>query len=454
MKEQEYDKRWTERESRYPGWRRLAVDRPVHIHVNREYANTYAGQVAALTAVSLLGRMSKSVAIDVPPVRALLPLPWASSRLDNIVMCTLQNAHPNGIYEQRKPRRGDRRLAIGPRGHGLIVHGCGWGAYCGGSPSPITPSDEANPFGAVFAVIVAASRLQLHVNDDDGFEPALVDTYFWKLGLPPFDAPKVSPNFELGELWCVGVGSVGSCALFFLTLATRGFDVVLVDRDVVKVENVTRSALFSSKDGLENRRKADVVGRWLNEAGVRGIERHIGWLDEIPERWRKREAGTPDIMISAANERNVRFEIENYCPPLQVYSTTGRNWQATLFRHIPMSEACSLCVPGGKVRQSPTLCATGSPEPANNDAEQDDVALPFLSYAAGLMAAAEIAKLALTSEIVSPNRVFFEPRNKDLIRTVELRQKQGCMCQHRDAIIHEKAIRGSRFAPLTARPTA
>ena len=452
MSEQEFEKRWSERESRYPGWRPLPADRPVHIQVNPEYAGTYAGQVAAITAASLFGRMSKTVSVDVPSLQVLAPLPWTSSKLDEIVMRTLEDAHQYGVYEQRSARREDLRLVVGPGGDGLVVHGCGWGAYCGTGPSPITQSDESNPFGATFAVIAAASRLQLNT-DVAAFEPALVDTYLWKPGLPSAVVPKVSPDFDLGELWCVGVGSVGSCALFFLSLVTRSFHAVLVDPDVVKVENVTRSALFSWRDTFDVEYKVEVASRWLNKAGVEGIERQIAWLDKVPERWRKREVGTPDILISAANERNVRFEIESGFPPLQVYATTGRNWQATLFRHIPLSDACSLCVPGSEAPQGPTLCATGSPEPANNNAEQDDVALPFLSYAAGLMTAAEIAKLALTSKIVTPNRVFFEPRAKDLIRAVELSQKQGCACQRRDSTVHEKAIRGSRFTSLSAIPT-
>ena len=453
MNEQEFEKRWLERESRYPGWHPLPADCSLHIQVDSEYAGTYAGQVAAITAASLFGRMSKTVAVDVPSLQVLAPLPWMGSKLDGIVIRTLEDTHQYGIYEQRPARREDLRLVVGPGGDGLVVHGCGWGAYCGNAPSPIPQSDEPNPFGAAFAVIAAASRLQLNT-DTVAFEPVSIDTYLWKPGLPSAVVPKVSPDFDLGELWCVGVGSVGSCALFFLSLVTRAFHTVLVDPDAIEVENVTRSALFSWRDAFDREYKVDVASRWLSNAGVEGIERQIAWLDKIPERWRGRKVGTPDILISAANERNVRYEIESGFPPLQVYSTTGRNWQATLFRHIPLSDACSLCVPGSETPQVPAPCATGSPEPTNNNAEQDDVALPFLSYAAGLMTAAEIAKLALTSEVVTPNRVFFEPRIKDLIRAVELSQRQGCVCQRRDATVHEEVIRGSLFTSLSATPTA
>ena len=258
----------------------------------------------------------------------------------------------------------------------------------------------------------------------------------------------MSPDFDLGELWCIGVGSVGSCALFFLGLVTRAFHAVLVDRDVVKVENVRRSALFTSDDALGEERKVDVACRWLSEVGVQRIEPHYAWLHEMRERWIGRETGTPDILISAANEWSVRPQIENGFPPIQVYGTTGRNWQSTLFRHIPLKDACSLCVPGTETVQMPALCATAPPA-SPDDVDGDDVALPFLSYAAGLMTAAEIAKVTLTGGAVGRNRVFFEPHTPNLVRAVTLNRKAGCVCGIRDVSVHQDAIRGSRFASLS-----
>jgi len=420
----------------------------VHIHIDPAYSATYAGQVAAITAASLLGRMGKSVAVDVVPQPLLPPVSWMGAELDEVVIRTLKAADPYLRYEQRPAQDDDLRLVVGPVGNGLVVHGCGWKAYCGAESSPIPQTDEPNPFGAAFAVIAAASRLQGNLLGVP-IEPVIADTYSWRPEISYSRAAAVSPNFDLGELWCVGVGSVGSCALFFLSLVTCAFHAVLVDQDTVEIENVRRSALFSSQDALNEKYKVDVARHWLGRAGVEKIEAHIAWLDEIPERWSRREVGTPDILISAANERNVRSQIESAFPPLQVYATTGRNWQATLHRHIPLSDSCSLCVPGGETQRPPALCATASSTSADDNGEEDDVALPFLSYAAGLMTASEVAKLAIAGETKTRNRVFFEPRTKNLIRAVGLSRRQECVCQLRDASVHGEAIQGSRFATLS-----
>ena len=144
MKEHEYDVLWRDRESRYPDAQPLPSSRPVHIKVDPVYAATYAGQVAAITAASLLGRMTKSVAVQIPSVSVVAFLPWSGMPLDEVVMQTLHAAHPYGCYEERPAVVEDLCLSIGPTGDGLVIHGTGWAAYCGAEPSPVGANlDEA-----------------------------------------------------------------------------------------------------------------------------------------------------------------------------------------------------------------------------------------------------------------------------------------------------------------------
>ena len=451
MNQEEFHRRWSDRSDRYPEAGSLPAGVSVHLHVDPGYAETYSGQVAAITAASLFGRMARCVAVDVPPMPILDPLPWAGTKLDEFIMQTLRGAHRYGQYEQRAACAEDLRLVIGPGGDGLVIHGSGWGSYRGSGPSPLAQPGDPNPYGAAFAVIDAAAQIQLHP-DGSEIESALMDTYLWQDGAPRAEAPSMEPSFELGELWSIGVGSVGSCALFFLSLITRNLRAVLVDRDNVEIENVTRSALFSWRDAVDEAPKVEVAARWLREAGVEQIEPLAAWLHEIPDHWAARPTGTPDLLISAANERNVRSVIEASHPPLQVYATTGQNWQATLYRHIPLAEACSRCVPKAEAPQMPMLCATGSAAPEDNNEDQDDVALPFLSYAAGLMTAAEISKLTLAGRTEASNRVHYQPRGRGLV-SVELAKNPECRYHNQDAI-HEAAIQGSRFASLSTPPAS
>lgn len=323
MNKQDFERRFFDRELRYRGWQRMPSDQAIHIQVEGGYAATYAGQVAAITAASLFGRMSSRVAFDAPSIPVLQPLPWAGEQLDLVIMNTLRSGNRDGQYEQRYVDNNDIRLTVGSSGEGLVIHGCGWGAYSGSDASPLIDSAEINPFGPAFAAIVAVPQLQRQINGEP-VAPALIDTYRWKSGVPAVDTPQVQTNFSPGELWWIGFGSVGSCALFFLSLATSSFDAVLVDGDVVKVENVSRSALFSWEDALSEIAKVEAGSGWLKRIGVEPVAAHSDFLDEIPKQWNGRQPGTPDILISAANERNVRSLIENNYP-VQVYATTVKS---------------------------------------------------------------------------------------------------------------------------------
>ena len=157
MNEAEFHRRWIDRSERYLGADAADADLPVHIHVDPAYGATYAGQVAAITAASLFGRMSRCVAIDATAEPIVAPLPWQEQRLDELMMLTLRGAHKFGQYAQRPPNNSDLRLVIGPDGDGLVIHGSGWGAYRGSAASPLTQTNEPNPFGAAFAVIDAAA---------------------------------------------------------------------------------------------------------------------------------------------------------------------------------------------------------------------------------------------------------------------------------------------------------
>ncbi|MXV79779.1 MAG: hypothetical protein F4X58_12640 [Chloroflexi bacterium] len=447
MSEREFDSRWHDRAARYAKGASLPLDSPVHISVEPRFGSTYSGQVAAVTAASLFGRMTKRVSFDVAAQPIHNALPWSGASLDEVVEETLRACHRFGQYEQRAARDGDTRLVVGAIGDGLLMHGSGWNGYCGIDPSPLEQSTETNPFGAAFAVVLGAATLQQSPRLKL-VRASIADTFRWVDTAQPSNGTTVTPDFEVGELWDVGAGSVGSSALFFLGLITRAFRAVLIDGDRVELENVTRTPVYTWMDGLEEPWKVDALGQWLSAAGVEQVEIHRAWLDEIRERWVSRQSGTPDVIIAAANERNVRNLIEEMFPPIQIYATTGRNWQATLFRHIPVKEACSLCVPGSEGKLSVPLCATGTSQPGPSQEVEDDVALPFLSFAAGVMSAAEIAKIAITGRASSTNRVFFEPSNRGLIR-VALSAKPDCACGRRDPVVHRSVIAGSRFAALS-----
>ena len=428
---------------RYPEARRLDQSRWITIRAARDYVNTYAGQVAVLVAANLFGRMARLVALDVPDVPMVVPLPWAGQNLATFAVEQMQAGDPRGAFCLRAATNGDHVVDLGPSAGPVVTHGTGWFAYHGAGPSPLPDDGSPNPIGAALAVIAAAAHVAVH-----GFEsqpaPVCLNAFNWTHDIGSAGMPEVPSAPSLGSVWTVGTGSVGTAILYFLTLATRNASVVLFDGDKVKRENITRSPIFAERH--IGAAKVDVTEAYLKACGVAGVKAEAMPLHES-RTWSIRPAGTPDLVIAAANEHNVRHLIETLFPPLQIYGTTGRNWQASMIRHIPLRDPCSCCL-FPEAAYASTQCATDEGVAADGE-PRIDASLPFLSFAAGLMAAAEILKLQLPGYPPTANRVCLMTRPEMRLVRARTTRRQGCGCGPRSGRVHAQMIAGSRYSALS-----
>jgi len=362
----------------------------------------------------------------------------------------MASCDPQGRYE-RWDGQCDTPYTVhlGPTGHREVVHGAGWLAYIGPSDSPLTAEDldPYNPVGPAFSAVAAATRLFVHQFDPPDVS-RVFDCYSWSDRDRPDDLregvnPTVPSSLDLGELWTVGCGSVGSAILYFLGLSGAEFSTCLFDMDQVKRLNITRSPIFT--EAHVGHHKVDVVASFLSACGIQSVTAYACALDQT-DVWTNRPAGTPDILIPAANERNVRPLIENAYPPIQIYGTTGSYWQATSVSHVPLRTGCSLCLfPDG---QLPAMaCATDQEHAASTpDDEQMDVALPFLSVAAGLMAAADILKVAVGDYPYLGQRAMFLTWDGPRLTTAPPYRRVGCACNGRTDETYRAVLEGSRYA--------
>lgn len=420
------------RSLRYAG-RVLDPDRWVLLRADPDYAARYDGQVALLVAANLFGRMTPALALDIPAVPIVAPLPWAGADLRTFIEAQLLAADPFGRFESRAARDGDYILHLGRTGAPAIVHGSGWNLYAGPAPSPLDDDDSVNPIGPAMAAILAgAEAFRGALSHAPAFQ---LNALTWQAGMAPPEAAPLPAGLAPGALWFVGLGSVGTAILYVLSLATRAFSARLFDMDDVKVHNLDRSPLFLARHVGWN--KVTAAADYLAGIGMTGVEAEPVALDESAT-WRDRAPGIPDVLVSAANERNVRAVIENGYPPLQIYGTTGRNWQAAVIRHAPLEDPCSCCL-FPEDSHALTTCATGS-VPQSNGRERMDAALPFLSFAAGAMAAAEVLKQGLAGYPFAPNRMILN--TSPCIRTVPaiLSMRPRCICSQRSAAVHRRML--------------
>ncbi len=354
----------------------------------------------------------------------------------------------HSYFTIRAPVDGDVTLRLGPTGDGHVAHGNGWDVYLGSSPSPLnTKPSHPNPFGAALSAVLAVARLFAHKLEPPPFE-FVCNAFDWREAPAAVDA--TSPALDdIGKLWFVGAGSVGTATAYFLTLATRSFSAALFDMDEVKIHNLDRSPIFSTEDAEHKLKKVASTESYLRAVGVDDVISEPRALDESPL-WRTRQNGTPDVLISAANERNVRSIVEAGFPPIQLYATTGKNWQTTLIRHVPMRDPCSVCLFPTQTIQPQTKCATGEvAEQVKGKEVKVDAALPFLSFAAGLMTAAELTKLQLPQYPYSPNRVCLQTRPEPSLIATAMSFREGCACHTRSTRVHHKMLRNSKYARLS-----
>jgi hypothetical protein len=447
MDQQQFYDRLNDRMRRY-GASPLDPAQVITITASPEYLANYDGQVAALVACNLLGRLSASVQIGFSDVAIHPSLPWAGRSLVRHALDGMRAVDPFGSYGTRPLAAGDFRFHLGSDGHGTVVHGSGGNAYIGEGRSPLPSVTSDIGVGAALAVVLGAAHL-FRTRFGAMTDSFTCNAWDWTDVAKPVEFSPVGAS--LGHVMTAGLGSVGSAANYFLALATRNFRASLIDHDHVGIHNITRSPIFTDVHAKIDLVKVDACAAFLRTAGVEDVLVDPVALHESAL-WNLREAGSTDVLISAANEFNVRYHIEMGFPPIQLYATTGRNWQATLMRHTPGARACSLCVFPPDEKFAPTTCATdGSTTPETTVQEKrTDTALPFLSFAAGLMTAAEVLKLTAPGYPFSAERVMLSLRDQPLLVSTPIPHRTGCLCEGRHMGVHQAAIAGSRYAELAS----
>lgn len=79
-----------------------------------------------------------------------------------------------------------------------------------------------------------------------------------------------------------------------------------------------------------------------------------------------------------------------------------------------------------------------------------DAALPFLSFGAGLMTAADILKLSIADYPFTPNNVSFATRPIPRLSTFRLPQRENCICRDRNESVYWKILEGSKYTGFSS----
>jgi hypothetical protein len=365
---------------------------PAGVAVDVEAASTTAGQAGALTAANLLARAHQTVVLAVPEVPLLVPSPLGGKDLREACARIVSGVDASNRVEiVTSIPDSTLSLGIGARCGRATVYCAGrrWTAVVAEQPVETT-LDPSSLIGLGLAVMEAAAVI---------FRMALgapvrrnASLSLWTLdgvagGAPT--GPADSGPVDVGRVWLVGAGAVGSCLAWWLGLLGVVGTWTVIDADIVKDLNLDRSLAFFAHHTAEFGGQPEGKSA-ATSALIPGAQPINGWWSD----WVATDPPSPDLIVLAANEHGVRPAVATYSHPAVIAATTSRNWTAELHRHLVLRDGCVSC----RFPESAPVfeCATGSIDPPKNATEasrasqaepSNDASLPFLSATAGLLAA-------------------------------------------------------------------
>ncbi len=450
----EFYRRRDDRTNRYAKYSREYQNFHIRLVADESTVETYAGQVQLLLVANMLSRWCRWVEFGFPdaPLAGSLRIN-GSVTLHKRISAEVSNADPFGRFDFLQGPSPDVQytLAIGKvrlkEPASFAIDANGWNIWASSTDFlPAVPGIDTNPIGPAFAACVGvADAFKVATGQQEGLrihELALSLLNFERSTSPKLRAPLSGP-VNIGNAQLIGVGSVGSAAIYLLRMIPLQGYLTLIDHDPVEIENLNRSPLFGVSD--IDKSKVVVGAEYLT--GHLPTEAFPGLYSDFIGA-RRRKPGDVDIVLPFANDYGVRYQIENNFPPLQVYGTTTPSWGINYHRHIPLTSDCSVCrFPelGGQVQ---FVCSTAKiPTPNDNSV---DAALPFLSVGAAVLAVADLIKLQMPGYPFTPNFAFFDFLGKlETISAFRRRMKAGCICVDRSPTIHSEYIGSTRYYSLS-----
>jgi hypothetical protein len=377
-------------------------NRTVRVTAQPAALRSLAGQVMLVVSVNLLARWCRRVMLIVEDQPLHVWLGPADSLLA-FALAIMKDADPFGDFSLDDVGPHDLHLHIGDACPPTavpttVLSARGWYGAVRRPGEPILLGEWTNPIGAVAAAILGAAQV---------FRDALGrgELYGREFVFDAFHARPVrdliprpweeeDTGADVGRLLMIGAGSVGSAAAYFMGLFRVQGWMRVVDGDITKVENFSRSPIFGRR--LHAWGKASAVENALSSPMLEVKAEDVWWRES-----KNRSLAGYDIVIPVANEQNIRWELQNAYPPLMVHASTGRNWNVNFGRHIPGIDDCLADRFAGFEEKPVFTCATGK-VPVSPKVSVD-ASLPFLSFFAGFLIATDLVRLGIAGYPHTPN---------------------------------------------------
>lgn len=359
---------------------------PVAITIGPAAAATINGQIAVLTAANMLARVHPGLILVMPEVPLLVPCPAEGGSLPGACARLALAANPDlDVARHATGPAGTIGIGIGADAPPASIYAGAqrWTARTSHAPLPLT-DDPSSLIGVGMAVAHACAWAFRRAVALPVPRPHASSLWTMTQTVEATGPSELGP-VDVGTVWMVGAGAVGSGLAWWLQYAGLLGDWLILDGDDADETNLNRSlGLFTHHLG-SGTQAASKKARAAAEL-VQGAKGEPLWWND----WVATDPASPDVLIPVANEFGVRPAIAAYGHPAVLYAATSPNWSAELYAHRIGHDGCIACrfpedAPRFKCSTAPVKSSTGE---AGNDA-----ALPFLSGAAGLLILAGLAQL-------------------------------------------------------------
>lgn len=412
---------------------------------------TLSGQIMLITACNLLSRWCRCVSIAISEAHVDARIDARKCGAIDFITDQMRDADPFGCFEaiHQLNSGADIQLHIGdnPRtcaARSVVISSSGWLAAISRDVALLPRTDSPNVIGALAAAcfgVAQVFKLAINWPNDqliadgvfDLFSLSRASTFNSLTDHDYLSAP------DIGKLLMIGAGSVGSAVAYCLSLMNASCELDVVDRDVVKVQNFSRSPIFGKRSyGIA---KVNAVVDYLSASSVTPRPYNMWW--EEFTRSHDRQTGRFDAWLPLANEFGVRWSMQNNYPPLLIHASTTQNWGVNHGRHRFGRDDCLVDRFPSEVSHDALRCSTGE---IRIESTQVDAALPFLSMFAGVLVAAELARLQLSGYPQCPNFALIDfGGNISEIQAWDMQPRPTCFCHTQPSTIHESVNSGTRY---------
>jgi hypothetical protein len=359
----------------------LLFDEPIAVTADNKTVESEQGQLVILSLINMLARIHRTIYIATPDVplmakKTMFRMGHCSGLQDAInIIATSINPYIN-IFQDVNPTI-HAGIGIGRE----YKYKMPW--YVGTDSNMVLLDNNfvdikpQNGFslGPCMASCIAASVIIKQLLNMI-MKPIKISAWNLKEGDSAKSGPEVLEPLDVGKVFLIGAGGVGSCLTYWLRQVGIVGQWSIVDGDITELHNTNRCLGTLARDaGWPNQQpkhKAEIAAELI------GSSYHNKWYDDVVD-----ESLYADLILPLANEHGVRNKISQRGDNVILHATTSKNWEAQLHRHIAGRDDCIVCRMPRELELPKFKCSTVVLP--NNQSGSNDTALSFLSASAGFL---------------------------------------------------------------------